>query len=133
MPSLKGANKWSIPGGGLEKGETHMQGLLRELKEEINIIPSDIEYLGSIGFLFLKHSLYLVRLTEKEFKMVKLDNEGQKLGWFKIGELKNIELTSTLTKYFNKYSNQLKEMVEDNKMGAESSIFHPRQKLPTTL
>ena len=55
MPSLKGANKWSIPGGGLEKGETHMQGLLRELKEEINIIPSDIEYLGSIGFLFLKH------------------------------------------------------------------------------
>ncbi|MCX8804577.1 NUDIX domain-containing protein [Vibrio parahaemolyticus] len=33
----KGKNKYFIPGGKLEAGETHQLGLLREIKEELNI------------------------------------------------------------------------------------------------
>lgn len=33
----KGKNKYFIPGGKLEVGETYQRGLLREIKEELNI------------------------------------------------------------------------------------------------
>jgi len=122
IPTLKEANKWSIPGGGLEKGETHELALKRELKEEINIIPSRIEYLGSIKFIIFRNSFYLCRLTGKEFNKVKLGNEGQKIGWFSLEELKKLDLTTALTKYFHKYTNQLKEIVEYDRKVSSVSI-----------
>src|SRR3989344_683302 len=77
LPGLKSANKWSLPGGILERGETHEQCLIRELHEEINFKPKNYTYLGSLGFLFLfKHSFFLVNITTKEFRKIKLGNEG---------------------------------------------------------
>lgn len=42
----KGKNKYFIPGGKLEVGETRQLGLLREIKEELNIdlVASTISY-----------------------------------------------------------------------------------------
>ncbi|ENM5764106.1 NUDIX domain-containing protein [Vibrio mimicus] len=42
----KGKDKYFIPGGKLEAGETHESGLIREIKEELNIdlIPDTISH-----------------------------------------------------------------------------------------
>ena len=43
-------NFWSVPMGGVEKGETFREGAARELKEEtmLDFNPKDLVYLGAI-------------------------------------------------------------------------------------
>ena len=43
-------NFWSVPSGGVEKGETFREGAARELKEEtmLDINPKSLVYLGTI-------------------------------------------------------------------------------------
>ncbi|MEZ9543757.1 NUDIX domain-containing protein, partial [Vibrio sp. 10N.286.48.C11] len=36
----------TIPGGHIEHGENQVQALFRELKEELNVIPTDYMYLS---------------------------------------------------------------------------------------
>ncbi len=39
-------NEWNFPGGGREKGEDAIQNALREIKEELNLDPQDLQVLG---------------------------------------------------------------------------------------
>lgn len=45
--SPKWHNKWTMPGGHLDVGETIQQAVLREAKEETNL---DLEYVGIVHF-----------------------------------------------------------------------------------
>lgn len=49
-------NTWAIPGGKLEKNETPLEGLLREIMEELQLYPSALE-LVHLHSLFVKHLL----------------------------------------------------------------------------
>ncbi|MBU1000197.1 NUDIX domain-containing protein, partial [Patescibacteria group bacterium] len=39
-------NTWNLPGGDIDEDESCKEAVNRELKEEININPSNITYLG---------------------------------------------------------------------------------------
>lgn len=45
-----GGSRWSLPGGGVEKGETPQRAIQRELKEELNLVVTsqNIEYFTTI-------------------------------------------------------------------------------------
>lgn len=47
---LSGKGEYKIPGGGVEKGETHIQTLMREVEEEVGlvIIPEMVQPIGEI-------------------------------------------------------------------------------------
>ena len=80
---------YGLFGGAIEKNETKMDALKRELKEEIGIEINkrNIKYLTNmildfkiIGYEQYKRTIYLVRLNYNQLKKLKL-GEGSKMVW----------------------------------------------------
>ena len=83
-------NHWSFFGGEVENDENDEEALLRELKEEIAWIPNKINYYTT----FLDYStnakvkLYLIKFESNNTKLNL--NEGQKMKWFKLEDIKTL-------------------------------------------
>jgi 8-oxo-dGTP diphosphatase len=114
-PNIPSPNKWGLPGGAIRKNEPALRAIRRELKEEINIIPQNIIYLGKQVYKDGSEvSRYLAKLSKNEFQNIKLGNEGQKLEFFNLDEINQLDLARYSTEYFLNYINQIKEIVEKN-------------------
>jgi len=77
-------NTWGLVAGAIEEGETHLEGLKREVEEELQIDPDIIEY----KFMFQEHDsnrntdfYYYEGFTDSEF-IPTLDEENLDYGWF---------------------------------------------------
>lgn len=53
-----GENVWTIPGGGIEKGETYQEAIAREVKEESNMNVLYTETIGYQDILTVKKNTY---------------------------------------------------------------------------
>lgn len=75
---------WSCVAGGMEKGETPIETLKREIKEELSISANNMNF-KKIGIDFIdKKNMdfhYYEGFTSSEFSP-KLDHENLKWGWF---------------------------------------------------
>ena len=114
-PNIPSPNKWGLPGGAIRKNEPILKAIKRELKEEINIVPKNIVYLGKQIYKDgSKVFRYFAKITKDEFKNIKLGNEGQKLEFFNLDEINQLDLAGYSTEYFLNYINQIREFVENN-------------------
>ena len=83
-------NHWSFFGGEVENNENDEEALLRELNEEIAWMPNKINYYTT----FLDYStnaevkLYLIKFESNNTKLNL--NEGQKMKWFKLEDIKTL-------------------------------------------
>lgn len=81
VKSPKWHNKWTMPGGHIEPGETISEALLREAKEEMGLplksqgVIAYGELIGSKDFVRPAHFIYFDILCKTESKDVKLDNK----------------------------------------------------------
>lgn len=68
---------WGIPGGKLEKGETPLEGLTREIWEELRLTPDskDLQFIRSLYVRHpkVKYQLHLFRWILKSIPSVTLD------------------------------------------------------------
>lgn len=103
---------WQIPGGGIDKNETKIQTLTREVKEEvgIDISKEKIEFInfkykgesekilrdtGERVLAKMDFNVYKVTIADKnssEIK-VKLDKEFMKYKWFNLTKISKTQLT----------------------------------------
>ena len=87
---LQNGGRWDFPKGGVEKGESELQTVLREVEEEtglknIRIVPGFRKVIDYFyrrdGKNIHKEVIYLLGSTDSE--RVKISFEHQGFGWFK--------------------------------------------------
>jgi len=93
-PNIPEPNYWSLVGGHLEEGETPLQALKRELKEELSCPITGIKFIGEtydarFGGIEL---LVFKGIVDEEIKNIKV-YEGQKAEFFDLENLKSIKFT----------------------------------------
>ena len=128
IPTIANPNKWNTPGGGVEEGETPEEGLIRELKEEVNLIPSMIKELGTTTYSdgSIVYRFY-VPVTDEEFANIRLGNEGQKLDWFTMDEILQLDQSPNSFIYFQAHEQDIKNILSGH------SDFVPRHDIQELL
>ena len=84
--------QWSIPGGKIEFGETPLEAVAREVREETNLDLRDYEFICHGAFtLNNTHVIYLDYMAEcTDASGVVLNDEFTEWGFFSQAELENI-------------------------------------------
>ncbi|QQG43869.1 MAG: NUDIX hydrolase [Candidatus Roizmanbacteria bacterium] len=97
--------KWQFPGGGLNYGETIVECLLREMKEETNLNVKPMQLIPKIIDLIRGkwHGLlipYLCTVTCEDQQII-IDSEASAYGWFTHEEIKSLDVMPYTVEFVN--------------------------------
>lgn len=98
---------WTLSKGGVDDGESDEDGLIRSIKEEIDLDIEVIEKLGENEYIashptngkVRKHVVYfLAKAPYKELKLMKVGGLDD-VKWFPMGEVVDLKMYDDITKY----------------------------------
>lgn len=101
-PGILAPGYWAFIGGSIEEGESELEAIKREVKEEINISIEEFQYLDR--FYLKRHNLDVsvytgkLDIPEEEIKV----SEGQGVKFFYPNEIKDIKMSSVLKRVVSK-------------------------------
>jgi len=92
---LRYHNKWQFPGGEVNYGESLIDALNRELKEELNV---QIDIIKQISLVFDKiesdwHGIFITYICKLKNNntLIKLNHEASKFAWFSKEEILKLD------------------------------------------
>jgi nucleoside triphosphatase len=106
---VKWENKWTVPGGHLEWGESFEESIKREVKEETNLEIENVELLGIQEAIFppayhkKKHMVFLDFCAKVLSGDVILNNEHSEYKWFSLDEIPYDELNESVKSFIEKF------------------------------
>ena len=83
--------KWEFPGGKVESGETALQGLCRELHEELGINVQQAQPLIKVRYVYPERAVLLDVWEVTAFSGAAHGREGQPVAWFTAEQLPTLE------------------------------------------
>jgi 8-oxo-dGTP diphosphatase len=112
IPTISYPNTWNTPGGGIEEGESPREAIIRELQEEINLLPQEIINTGTTTYTdgSVVHRFF-VPVSDREFSSIHLVSEGQKIGWFTLDELFQLEVSPHSMVYYRAHEQQIRDFL----------------------
>lgn len=104
--------RWGVPAGKLEKGETPLEGAIRELKEEtgIEVQENQIYYLGALYIRKpdVDYVYHLFQVQVEKLPKIQLSAEHQNYAWASFEDLENWPLMAGAKQALYFYQKQKK-------------------------
>jgi 8-oxo-dGTP diphosphatase len=86
-PDSHQGGKWEFPGGKCDPGEGFAQALLRELREELGIVPTRYQPFFKLVYSYPEKTVVLSVWTVHSYSGIPEGREGQALQWMQINAL----------------------------------------------
>ena len=84
--------QWEFPGGKIVAGESPEMALIRELKEELNINAKQLKFFLKIEHYYDQLKVLIDFFLVNSWEGRLIANEGQALDWFKLDQLRKVDL-----------------------------------------
>jgi len=92
---------WELPGGKIEAQELNQEALVRELKEELGIIATELTLHQTMVHEYPQRRVELYIYTIEQYQNVPQGVEGQELAWSNIDTLSSFNLLPTMKAFIN--------------------------------
>ncbi len=102
---------WEFPGGKVEKGESHEETIVREIKEELKSIVMPIKYLGESSYTYPEtngYDAFSITLYGYKCKLISGElelTEHKNAKWLTFDEMKNYKFAMADVPFTNKKTN----------------------------
>ena len=120
IPDLPYPNMWDVPGGHVEPDESPENCIIREMKEEMDLILNEFELFSKIEFEDRIEYTFWAR-ADLDIDEIEL-TEGQRLKWFSRDDAKQTPLAYGFNEILEKYNNSQSM----HKVIGFKTFFHPK-------
>ena len=114
---------WQLPGGGIEAGETPLEGLQRELFEEVTYVPKNLQPVGYFDNMLGKSYIYIAYVTpDEEKKFVHKKDEGQEIGFFALDDALKLNLTPPLRWFVENKRTEVEHIIHKHEIPSANDL-----------
>lgn len=113
--NVPGRGKWSIPGGLVELGETPEESVVREVREETELVVSNPEVIGVVNNVEVDvdgrikyHFVIIDYLVEFVSGIPMAASDALELRWVEIDEVERYDLTKSFREFMLRNKEKLK-------------------------
>lgn len=92
---------WELPGGKVESNESEQQAIIRELREELGIVVTDLSIHQTMVYHYTDRIVKLSIYTINQYQHIPKGIEGQEIAWVDVNQLHKHKLLPTMKAFID--------------------------------